>query len=191
MKKSIATIISVAGVLGAGAAAYAVNSSVLSATSSNELVAATVPVATFAPSGSTVTPGGGVVTAGAVTTATAPTPPVVENTIPSSTRTTYKVGGAGTVVLDSAGGTIAVVGINPGSGWTARKVERDPSEIEVDFVSSTMKVEFTARLANGRISTFVESERLTTSSTRPHDDDDDDRHEDHHDDDHDDDREDD
>lgn len=186
MNKSIATIISVAGVLGAGAAAYAVNSSVLSATSSNDLVAATVPVQTFAPSGDE---------ASASDATVAPTTPVVESTIAASTRTIYKVGDAGTVVLDSAGAAIAVVGINPASGWTAKKVEREQTEIEVDLVSATTKVEFTARLVDGRIITHVESERVVPPGTRPYDDDDDDRYEDHdddhHDDDHDDDREDD
>lgn len=190
MKKSIATVISVAGVLGAGAAAYAVNSSVLSATSSNDLVAATVSAATFAPSGPDMASGMGVVAAGS----TAPTTPVVEEPIAASTRTTYKVGDAGTVVLDAADGSLEVVSVSPGAGWTAQKIEREHNDVEVYFVSSTAKVEFTARLVDGRIVTDVETEQLATGTSGPSvrddhddDDDDDDRYEDH-DDDHDEDR---
>lgn len=193
MKKSIATIISVAGVLGAGAAAYAVNSSVLSATSSNELVAATVPVATFAPSGSTGTPGGGVVTAGAVaaapTTSTATTPatvaPLSSTPVPSSTRTSYKVGSAGNVVLDSADGVLTIAGVSPAAGWTATKTLGGTHTATVHFTSSTMRVEFVATLSNGAVSVDVTSVALPPPTTsRPYDDDDDDRYEDHDDDDH-------
>ncbi len=201
MKKSIATVISVAGVLGAGAAAYAVNSSVLSATSSNELVAATAAVATFAPDGSTVTPGGSVVAAGGApatpTTVAATTPatvaPLSSTPVPSSTRTSYKVGTAGNVVLDSAGGVLTIAGVSPASGWTATKTLGGTQTATVHFTSSTVRVEFVATLSNGVVGVDVTSVALPPPSTnRPYDDDDDDRYEDHddehhedHDDDHD------
>lgn len=187
MKKSIATVISVAGVLGAGAAAYAVNSSVLSATSSNDLVSATAAVETFAPSSPDMASGLGVTAAGS--SAAAPTTPVVEEPIAASTRTTYKVGDAGNVVLDTADGSLDVVSVSPGAGWTAQKIERERNEIEVYFVSSTTKVEFTARLVSSRIVTDVETEQIATGTTKPSyrddNDDDDDRYENHDDDDHD------
>lgn len=188
MKKSIATIISVAGVLGAGAAAYAVNSSVLSATSSNDLVAATAAVATFAPGGSTVTPGGGVVSAGsaaaAPTTIASATPatvaPLSSTPVPSSTRTSYKVGTAGNVVLDSAGGVLTIAGVNPAAGWTATRTLGGTQTATVHFTSATMRVEFVATLSNGTVGVDVTSVALPPpSTTRPYDDDDDDRYEDH------------
>ena len=197
MKKSIATIISVAGVLGAGAAAYAVNSSVLSATSSNDLVAAATSAATFAPGGPTLTPGGGVVVAGATaaapTTSTSATPatvaPLSSTPVPSSTRTSYKVGSAGSVVLDSAGDVLTIAGVSPATGWTATKTLGGTQTATVHFTSSTMRVEFVATLSNGVVGVDVTSVALPPpSTTRPYDDDDDDRHGDH-DDDHDDDHE--
>ena len=216
MKKSIATVISVAGVLGAGAAAYAVNSSVLSATTSNGLTAATV--ATFAPSGSTVTPGGGVVAAGSgdtaspapiapasetpasvapATTTAATVAPLSSTPVPASTRTSYKVGAAGTVVLDSADGVLTIAGVNPAAGWTATKTTGGTRTANVHFTSATMRVEFVATLSNGAIGVDVNSVALAPpTTTRPYDDDHyedhDDDHEDHddrhedHDDDHDD-----
>lgn len=210
MKKSIATVISVAGVLGAGAAAYAVNSSVLSATSSNNLAAATVP--TFAQSAAAVVADtdlqatdGGVGASGSeavaplaapASTTTAPpatVAPLSSTQVPASTRTSYKVGSAGTVVLDSADGVLTIAGVNPAANWTATRTAGGARTATVHFTSATMRVEFVATLSNGSIGVNVNSvSRQPPAATRPHDDDDDryedhdDRHEDHedHDDEH-------
>lgn len=201
MKKSIATIISVAGVLGAGAAAYAVNSSVLSATSSNDLIAATTSVATFATDGSTDSPSGDVVVAGAAVasplTIASATPstvaplsttpgtvaPLSSTPVPSSTRTSYKVGAAGSVILDSAGGVLTIAGVSPATGWTATRTIGGAQTATVHFTSATMRVEFVATLSNGAVGVDVTSVALPPpSTTRRYDDDDDDRLEDHDDD---------
>ncbi|MEY2966742.1 MAG: hypothetical protein RLY50_792 [Actinomycetota bacterium] len=212
MKKSIASVISVAGVLGAGAAAYAVNTSVLTATSSNNLVAATAPVQTF---GQTMAPAvasnGGIGASGIVVApptgdlaqqAPATTAPVSSQTtatpiavaplsstpVAASSLTTYKVGTAGAVVIDAADSRLAVASATPAAGWTARKIVHSNTHSEVVFSSSTMTVYFEATLSNGSVSTSVRSEAVAppvTSRPPRHDDDDNDDHdhEEHHDDD--------
>lgn len=199
MKKSIATVISVAGVLGAGAAAYAVNTSVLSATSSNDYVAA-APVDMFGADGLTATTltGGQIASAGApvlspatvtpaasavTVAAPATVAPLSSTPVPASTRTTYKVGTAGSVVLDTAGGTLSVVSLSPSAGWTASKVQSAPGIASVVFTSSTMKVEFTGTLVSGSVDVDVTSTAIQPPATsRPHHDDDDERdHDDEHD----------
>jgi hypothetical protein len=212
MKKSIASVISVAGVLGAGAAAYAVNTSVLNATSSNNLAAVTAPVETFGstdPADSSGTVGGAGIavappaaaTPATVAQAPAAVPPTTaasanltpvavaplsSTPVAASSLTTYKVGTAGSVVIDAADGLLAVASATPAAGWTARKVVHGSTHSEVVFSSSTMKVYFEATLSNGFVLTSVRSEAVappvTVRPPRHDDDDDDDRYEDHDDD---------
>jgi hypothetical protein len=206
MKKSIATVISVAGVLGAGAAAYAVNTSVLSATSSNDLVVATAPADTFADLVAPMAPGA-VAAAGSPTTAaaplvptapsqpatpvatTAPAPliapvmvaPLSSTPVATSSLTTYKVGTVGSVVLDTADGRLSIVSATPAAGWTARKLTPSATSSKVVFTSSTMTVTFDATLANGSVSTNVTSAAVTPPVVvRPPRQDDDGDHDDDH-----------
>ena len=184
MKTGIATALSVAGVLAAGAAAFAVNNSVLGATDSNNLVAeTTVPV---------TVPVGFVVPAGSVAPATtvAPAKPVNANATQVGTdTTTYKVGSAGAVVLDTSSGSIVVSGIAPSAGYTSEPAVTDANgTVKVRFISSTQRIEFIARMVDGQVKVEVRSENIQGSVAAPpaprHDDDDDDEHEEEHDDDH-------
>ena len=179
MKTGIATALSVAGVVVAGAAAFAVNTAVLSADSSppNTLIA--TPIANIAnPTNTTVPPSGS-----------------TRGTAATSTTSTYKVGDAGRVILEVSNNSIRVASVLPAATWRAQAPEYDDGEVEVYFFKDSVKVEFTARLVNGQVKVFVESEddSRDDSYEKEYDDRDDDDHDDDRDDDddHDDDHEDD
>lgn len=185
MKVSIATALSVAGVLAAGAAAYAVNVSVLDAPSAadNQLVATTLAAAPTANPADLAA--GGAVTANGVQV--------------NDTTTSYQVGNAGTVVVDTASGSVVVTSVVPNAGYTAEPARTEANGVvKVHFNSSTSRIEFTAQMVNGTVEVKVTNETIPGSKTpsaapgtKPvfpgggDDDDDDDHHEEreHHDDD--------
>ena len=172
MKTGIATALSVAGVLAAGAAAFAVNNSVLGTNNVDAIVSTTTSVA-----------GSGVVDTS--TTLPAGTVSADATRIGTST-TTYKVGSAGSVVIDTSSGAIVVTGIAPSAGYTseAARTEADGS-VKVHFVAAGRRIEFIARMVNGQVSVDVLNE--STKAAPPaqpkpaphHDDDDDDEGEEH------------
>ena len=180
MKVSLATAVSVAGVLAAGAAAYAVNVSVLDAPSAldNSMVSSSAPLggAQVAPASNTV---GGAVSADGVRI--------------SDTNTSYKVGDAGTVVVDTSTGAVVVTGVVPNSGYTSEPARTEPNgTVKVHFISSTSRIEFTAKMVNGTVVVNVSNDKMPgapvagspTKPTAPRYDDDDDHEErDHRDDD--------
>ena len=148
MKVSIATALSVAGVLAAGAAAYAVNVSVLDAPSASDssMVSTTLPTgqSPVAPAGNFV---GGAVTADGVRI--------------SDTTTSYKVGDAGTVVVDTSSGAVVVTSVVPNSGYTSEPARTESNGlVKVHFNSSTARIEFTAQLVNGSVVVNVSNEPL-------------------------------
>jgi hypothetical protein len=178
MKVSLATALSVAGVLAAGAAAYAVNVSVLDAPSASDssIVSTTLPLgqAPAVPAGNLV---GGAVTANGVRI--------------SETTTSYKVGDAGTVVVDTATGSVVVTSVVPNSGYTSEPARTDANGlVKVHFNSSTTRIEFTAQMVNGTVVVNVSNERMPAAPvagnpTKPTipgfgKDDDDDHEERHH-----------
>lgn len=176
MKTSIATALSVAGVLAAGAAAYAVNTSVLGAVADN------TPTA--------------VAEAPATNSAVAPIAKVTNAAVQAqagetSNVTTYKVGDAGSVVIDTSSGKIVVTSILPAAGFTSEPAKADSNGVvKVHFVSATQRIEFIAKLENGSVVTDVVNETPTSVAPPRRDHDDDDDHEDeddHHGEDHDDD----
>jgi hypothetical protein len=178
MKVSIATTLSIAGVLAAGVAAYAVNVSVLDAPSSSNgaLVTTSVP-----PSGanSPIVPVSEVasVTANAVRV--------------NDTTTSYQVGKAGTVVVDIESGAVVVTSVVPNAGYTAEPARTEGNGlVKVHFNSSTNRIEFTAQLVNGEVVVKVANESMPApgaagTPTKPAfpgaGDDDDDHEERHHD----------
>ena len=177
MKTSIATALSVAGVLAAGAAAYAVNTSVLGAVADNTPTAVAESPATN-------------------NSATAPIAKVTNAAVQAqagetSNVTTYKVGDAGSVVIDTSSGKIVVTSILPAAGFTSEPAQADSNGVvKVHFVSATQRIEFIAKLENGSVVTDVVNETPTSVAPPRRDHDDDDDHEDdedHHDRDHDDD----
>ena len=183
MKTSIATSLSIVGVIAAGAAAYAVNTSVLGAAVDPTPAAAEAVVApAAAPVSNQGTQGG--VSGDAVTT---------EANVVNDTTTTYKVGNAGSVVVDTSSGQIVVTGILPAAGFTSEPASTDANGVvKVHFVSSTQRIEFVARMVNGAVVTDVVNETPPPGQPAkpPHHDDDDhgddDEHDDRHEDDDDD-----
>lgn len=174
MKTTIATAVSIAGVLVAGAGAFALNSAVLSA--SPQIESAMIPTAPT--NASIVVENQKVITS---------TPETNNNTSvpttdsPQSTNT-YKVGDAGRIILALKDGNIEVVNILPSAGWTAKAPEYDDGEVEVNFRTPTMELEFTARVKNGQIEVYVESEHEDADESYEREDDEDD-HDEHEDDD--------
>jgi len=183
MKVGIATTLSIAGVLAAGAAAYAVNSSVLSTSSS---IASTVvdPSGTPAVNAPITVPG-----------QVAEQSTKVQSSVLSNNTTTYQVGTSGSVVIDMSSGAIAVSNIVPSAGWSSEPAQLQPNgDVKVHFISANARIEFLAHLTGGKVSANVTSEPIApantmkppTNPTKPSvpfsgDDDDDNEHENEHD----------
>ena len=182
MKARIATAISVAGVLIAGTAAAAVNTTILdggtpSGAASQAVLppAATVDVTiptTAAPSSESSS-----------TSTSLPTTSLPNNTTPTSSTvpggstsggssltgmlTAFTVGSAGVVTVDVVSGHVVFVSATPNAGWIVTETEQDDSddddgemttsEVEVTFASSTTIVEFEVDLVNGQLVPHVES----------------------------------
>jgi hypothetical protein len=174
MKTGIATTLSVAGVIVAGVAAFAVNNSVLGASSP----ATTAMVSTNLPAGATP------VRMDSVSAA------VAQATAINDTTTTYTVGSAGSVVIETGTGAVVVTGIAPAAGYTSEPAITNTSgAVTVRFLSSMQHIEFIAQMVNGQVQVNVKDvtpPSLQQAPPRPdHEDDDDDHDEDE---DHDDDR---
>ena len=173
MKTGIATTISVAGVIVAGVAAFAVNNTVLSASSAagSEIVSTNRPVG--------ATP----VNSGSVSAAVAKATPI------NDTTTTYTVGSAGSVVIDTATGAAVVTGIAPAVGFTSESAVTDAmGVVTVRFKSTMQHLDFIAQMVNGQVTVNVKDVTPASLQQSPprqdHDDDDDDHDEDeNHDDD--------
>ena len=190
MKVGIATTLSIAGVLAAGAAAFAVNNSVLSASPSVSTSATMVEgLAPVQPAAAVATP--------LVKQASVNSTPV------TSKVTTYAVGTSGSVVIDTASGSVVVTNVIPATGWTSEPATTEANgDVMVHFISGANRIEFTARMVNGSVSVEVRVEQTKsalaalapapgasapTETTRPayreddderdHDDEDDDREE--------------
>jgi LysM repeat protein len=171
MKVGIATTLSIAGVLAAGAAAYAVNSSVLS---TSNAVSAT---ASGAPAVDEGTP---------VASQVSEKSTKVQSSVLSNTTTTYQVGTSGAVVLDTRSGAIAVSNVMPAAGWSSEPAQVQPNgDVRVPLLSSSTRIEFLAHLENGKVTVSVTAQPIAPPSTmkpaKPSysddDDDDDDRKE--------------
>ena len=177
MKVGIATTLSIAGVLAAGAAAYAVNSSVLS----------TSPSVSATASG---TPPGDIATTALGQVSEQSTK--VQSSVLDNTTTTYQVGASGSVVIDMSSGSLAVSNILPAAGWSSEPAQVQPNgDVKVPFVSPSARIEFLAQLADGKVTVSVTSQPIAPpNNMKPakpkisySDDEDDDEDRDHEDDD--------
>ena len=173
MKVGIATTLSIAGVLAAGAAAYAVNSSVLSASPSVSATASGTPAVDT-----------GTQVSGQVSEQSTK----VQSSVLNNTTTTYQVGTSGSVVLDTSSGAIVVSNVLPAAGWSSvPSFVQSNGDVKVYFHSSTTQIEFLARLVDGKASVSVTSQPIVplknpavTNQTNPsYSDDDDDDEEEH------------
>jgi hypothetical protein len=182
MKTGIATTVSVVGVIVAGVAAFAVNNSVLGASSPAD----SAIVSTNVPAGNT---GANSINVGKISAAEATATPITDTT------TTYSVGSAGNVVLDTSTGAIVVTGIAPAAGYTSEPATTDSmGVVKVRFASSMQRIEFIAKMVNGQVEVTVKDitpPSMKPAPTKPRYNEDDDHEEDeHHDEDHDEDHED-
>ena len=140
------------------------------------------------------------VAAAAVTDTTSPANSTPQTTIaspstttpPASSAVTYKIDTAGTVTVEVVNGSLKVIETTKNAGWSIswRTQNPDTNTVGVQFVSTTMEVDFTAVYANGVITPTLTSRTIGGGYDDDHDDDedhdDDDDHEyEEHDDDHD------
>ena len=192
MKKTIATTLSIIGVLGAGSVAALVNTQVLSsgpseATASAALLPAadeidltvptlaTLPVittridlqagarATDATSSTSTTLAEAPLVESTSTTTVAPPPPAP---VAPSRLTAFNVGDSGIVTVDVVNGKLIIVNTQPSAGWTVTgSEERTDNSIRVTFASATIRVKFTAVFADDQIVPSVESESIPAPTT--------------------------
>jgi hypothetical protein len=109
----------------------------------------------------------------------------VQSSVLNNTTTTYQVGTAGSVVLDMRSGAIAVSNVLPAAGWSSEPAQVQPNgDVKVPFISSSTRIEFLARLVDGKVTVNVTSRPIAPPKPKPtySDDDDDDNHDDDHDD---------
>ena len=165
MKTSLATILSVTGVLAAGALAFTVNTSVLdnavtTAEAAPALQADVIAVSNFAPSAATTAP---------VTTAAAAAPTV-------AAQSTYNIDGVAAITLSLDTNSLSVVSVTPVSGYTFAATTESNSRIAVALTLGGSVMTFHAEVLDGRIVTSVVAEQPRISNaapkTRSYDDDD-------------------
>ena len=156
MKIGITSALSAAGVLAAGFAAFTLNSAVLAGPgtgiSDDAARAATLGTAPTASPGE-------VTGAGNVSAASPGTPVTASSVAVSGTVTSYTVGTAGTVVVDSFGGAIKVTDVVPAAGWVSEPARTAPDgTVKVHFTRGAERIEFYASLAGGKVMLSVVNE---------------------------------
>jgi hypothetical protein len=170
MNTSLATILSVTGVLAAGALAFTVNTSVLdNAVTTSEaapaLQAEVITLSNFAPSAAT-------------TTAAAVAEPTV------AAQSTYNIDGVASITLALDTNSLSVVSVTPVSGYTFAATTESNSRIAVALTLGGSVMTFHAEVLDGRIVTSVVAEQPRISSaapkTRSYDDDEDEDEENEH-----------
>jgi len=160
MKVGIATTLSIAGVLAAGGAAFAVNTSVLGSTSP---VASSITSESITKLADQIPLVGNSGTVGASAT---PTP--VASSVVSSSVTTYQVGSSGSVVIDTTSGAIVVTNVMPAAGWTSEPARTEANgDVKVHFLSNNSRIEFVARLTNGKVDITAVNDTRPAVNTPP------------------------
>ena len=155
MKVGIATTLSIAGVLAAGAAAFAVNSNVLSASTGTPVTGAIAQQEIIASNPAAMTPLAPLVKQASV------------NSTPVTSKvTTYAVGTSGSVVVDTSSGAIVVTNVIPATGWTSESAHTEANgDVKVYFSSGSSRIEFTARMVNGTVAVEVRMEQTKPALT--------------------------
>ena len=188
MKTRIATAISVVGILGAGSAAALVNTQILDGGSAETSAsAAVVPPAstvdlsvpdapeptlpettvdtTIATTSSSEPPASTTTQPPAPTTTQPPAP--AQQPASTGFLTSFNVGDAGVVTVDVIDGQLILIKAEAKPGWDIVKTEEhvDENEIEVEFRSTTLEVEFEATFIDGRIVPHVSSKSIAAETT--------------------------
>lgn len=186
MKAGLATSLSMVGVLATGAAALALNSSILDTASTTKGSPALATVVGLNGQTAGIDPAtatGGSVTANGLadvvngveaplsvdepTTTTDPAPTTPSSTIAPATTITavdkqFTINGVATVTLTATNGTLSVKAIDlvSGSGYkVANQFSHDGDDVRITFTSPTRTVEFSARLVRGQILAAVGNPR--------------------------------
>ena len=191
----VAMLLSIAGVLAAGSAAALVNTQVLDDQSGGAPATATVapttlPVfpttttspattpATVPPASATTPPtSASTPLTAAPTSSTTPTAPAATTASPTAatqvgtTQATYRLGDAGTALLDTAGGQLTIVTVTPAPGWFVERAENDGVSVEIRLESASGEVRFDATLVRGVVRVSLDSDDDNSGSGSGGDDD--------------------
>jgi len=154
MKTSLATALSITGVLAAGALAFTVNTSVLdNAVTTSEaapaLQAEVIALSNFAPS--------------AVTTPAAAA--AAEPTV--AAQSTYNIEGVAAITLALDTNSLSVVSVTPVGGYTFAATTESNSRIAVALKLGDSVMTFHAEVLDGRIVTSVVAEQPRISNAAP------------------------
>lgn len=164
MKTSLATTLSIIGVLTTGAVAMAVNTTVLDSTVS---LVERAPVLAAAAVAVPILP-----TDTTISIEIAPLA-IEATTTPTPVRSVYDVQGIGFVTLEQNGTSLNVAEVKPVFKWTYESKNDVGNRVEVEFTNGTQHVKFIAELLDDRVVTAVDATD-TSSAPTPDDDDNDD-----------------
>lgn len=156
MKTSLATTLSIVGVLVTGGVALAVNTKVLDSTVSSiegSLALAQAIVPSSAVSVNTT------LSVDATVPATPETAAVAESvqSASASNQSAYDLQGVGIITLKQSVTGLDVVEVKPVSGWFYNVESERANRVEIKFSSGTQSVKFNAELLDGRIITSVQA----------------------------------
>ena len=180
MKTSLATVLSITGVLAAGALAFTVNTSVLdNAVTTSEaapaLQAEVIALSNFAPGAATTAPSAVTSAPSASTTAVAAVEPTV------AAQSTYNIDGVAAITLSLETNSLSVVSVAPVGGYTFAATTVSNSRIAVALKLGDSVMTFHAEVLDGRIITSIIAEQSKFSNaapkTRSYDDDNDEENE--------------
>ncbi len=145
MRSGFLTTLSMVGVLAAGSAAFAVNTSVLNHATQSSEASQTLQADVVAFGITNQTP-----------STLAPT-----NGAPASTavQSQYNIDGAGVVTLAQDAAVLTTVVVEPTNGFTYETKSESNSRVEVRLTKDTQQLVFHAELLNGRIITSLTSPR--------------------------------
>ena len=191
MKTSLATTISVAGVVAAGAFTYAVNSSMLTSVSTSAEIAP-VDAAVLAPGTTGLTvlappltvvvsgtdSGTGVGSQSVADDRSAPTSsssssssssiaPTTTVQVGSSTVSSYSIQGAASVQLVQSASGLSVASVSPQNGYIYNAESLSATRVVVTFTSSTQKLKFNAELIGGRVVTSLIASEVSAPVAAP------------------------
>ncbi len=190
----VAMLLSIAGVLAAGSAAALVNTQVLDDQSGGAPATATVapttlpvfpttttspattpatvpPTSATTPPTSASTPLTAAPTSSTTPTAAATTASTAAATQVGTTQATYRLGDAGTALLDTAGGQLTIVTVTPAPGWFVERAENDGVSVEIRLESASGEVRFDATLVRGVVRVSLDSDDDNSGSGSGGDDD--------------------
>ena len=191
MKTSLATTISIAGVVAAGAFTYAVNSSMLTSVSTSAEIAP-VDAAVLAPGTTGLTvlappltvvvtgtdSGSGVGSQSVAGDRSAPTSsssssssssiaPTTTVQVGSSTVSSYSIQGAASVQLVQSASGLSVGSVSPQNGYIYNAESVSATRVVVTLTSSTQKLKFNAEIIGGRVVTSLIASEIAAPAAAP------------------------